>query len=177
MADVNKTIPGTILAVRNMLDGNSALGLVVNEEAGKRWVKNDPTLGYDPFVGGPPSKPFILVRLLGSHLAETQFPSKTALPANEPQRDAVVRWAWAQADQTSRVAGPDAESIRAFAEQIGLCVHLGMTGANFLHDLYLVAAHLGHRIPPPSRQSEYNRLYFEMLAEVVPITERATASA
>ena len=138
--------------------------MVVDQSSGKRWVEKDPCLEYVP--GN--SQNFVLVRVLGQKLTDGYVLGKRGLPDKEPSETETVRWAFAQLNQSWRVAGPDVASIEEFLKQCRLCDSIGMKGATFVHDLSLVAEHLRGAKRPPSSMSYFERRYLAMLEEILP---------
>ncbi|OGI15051.1 MAG: hypothetical protein A2878_02755 [Candidatus Moranbacteria bacterium RIFCSPHIGHO2_01_FULL_54_31] len=157
---------GSLLSVRNSLDPNCWLGLVVDQEAGKKWVARDPCLDYEPSEN---RQDFLLVRVLGLKWTEL-LPKigKRSLPIEEPHETEVVRWAFVQLTQAFVVAGPDAASIEMFLEHCSVCDSLGMTGGTFFRDVNLLVEYLQGVKRTRSQMSYPESKFFKMLEDVLP---------
>lgn len=156
---------GTIIATRNSCDSDCTLGLVVDHEKAMKWVNRDPCHEYRP----KDMTDFVLVRILGIKLSEGGRPlGKWSLPEREPHGTEIVRWAFAQRNQSWHVAGPNYEEIEAFLGKCRLCEALGMKGATFFYDLALVAQYLKGVKRRDAEISHNEKSYFRMLKEVLP---------
>lgn len=157
---------GSLIAVRNSTDSNCWLGLVVDQEVGKKWADRDPCIEYDP----SDKQEFFLARVLGVKVVSTGI-GRTGLPEQEPYQTVTVRWAYVQLNQAHVVAGPDVASIELFLEQYMMYIALGMKGnATFGHDLSLVLEYLHGVKREKDATSFFERKFFAMLGEVLPRT-------
>ena len=167
--DVMNMPVGSLLAVRNSLDANHWLGLVVNQNVGKVWADRDPCLEYTLAQQSGP----LLVRVLGLKLTEGMALDKSSLPKEEPRGTETVRWAYVQTipAQAYVVAGPDTDSIQTFSQNATLfCRGFGRNGdVTFLRDVSLLVEYLRGVTRTDHETSFYDRKFFAMLREVLPI--------
>ena len=161
-----KIVVGSLLAVPQSIHSGHWLGLVVNQEAGKKWVEKDPCIEYKVSEEFGP----LLVRVLGQKLTEASAPYKSGLPEHEPHKIETVRWAFIQTVPNLPwvVAGPDADSILSFLQRCNVCESLGMNGATFLHDVALLVEYLHGVKRTENAMSHYEKKYFAMLEDVIP---------
>lgn len=157
---------GSLVAIQNQLRPGHALGLVVNQEAGQRWVKRDPF----PPQALPDACVPVLVRLLGLNHEEAWYSESDQLWGQEPSRVQTVRWAYVRTDPNPPwvIAGPDTFSIEKFFGACKTCEALGMSGATFLSELQILLGHLKGHAKPADDMSIFERRYRAMLADVLP---------
>lgn len=141
------------------------LGLIVNQEAGKRWVERDPCVLHKLSEESGP----LLVRVLGHRVTPWAL-EKSSLPEEEPRRGETVRWEYVQTVSPSMyvVASPDVESIEAFHQHCLTCDKLGMTGATFFHDVELLLEYLKGEKRCHEATSQRERKFYAMFEEVLP---------
>jgi len=157
---------GSLLAVPQSIHSGHWLGLVVNQEAGRKWVERDPCIEFSISEKSGP----LLVRVLGQKLTEVAALHKSGLPEGEPNETQTVRWAFIQTipNLPWTVAGPDVNSIVMFLQWCNICESLGMNGATFLHDVVLLAEYLRGVKRTENAMSHYEKKYFAMLEDVLP---------
>ena len=156
---------GSLVTVGNMVDGYRYLGLVVDQVAGKQWADRDPTIEYMPNENDKGK--FVLIRVLGLKISEG-FLHRTKLPPEEPSRNEVVRWSFAQISHARHIAGPDIPSIETFLQYCTICGSLGMKGALFLHEVSLLIEYLRGSVRSRDAMSYYDSKFLAMLGEVLP---------
>lgn len=158
---------GSLVAVSNTVDSGHWLGLVVNQEAGKKWVDRDPCLEYCvPDEYGP-----LLVRVLGLKLTEGLGLNKSGLPTNEPRGTETVRWAYIQTipNPPFVVAGPDVDSISKFFRMCRICDSLGnKEEASFSYEGAILEEYLRDVKKTADETSHFYKQFFAMLADVLP---------
>lgn len=160
-------VPAGSLVGIQYFSGPHRLGLVVNQEAGQRWVERDPF---------PPPRPegtsgLLLVRLLGEYTSVLYYPDNDALWDKEPQRAMTVRWVYVQTNPNPPwvLAGPDTGSIEKFFGACQTCEWLGMTGAIFMTELQILINHLKQNKLVVDETGPFERRYRAMLADVLPL--------
>lgn len=145
--------------------GPHRLGLVVNQEAGQRWVSRDPF---------PPNMPegaqgLLLVRLMGEYISDLHYPGNNKLWGEEPRRSMTVRWTYIQERPNPWVvAGPDTFSIEKFFGACRTCEAFGMNNTTFMGELQILLDHLKGRTKSADDTGIFERRYRAMLAEVLP---------
>lgn len=157
---------GSLIAVINSLNSERWLGLVVDQEAGKKWVERDPCLEYHLEEKDGP----LLVRVLGLKLTEGRALDKSGLPEQEPRGIETVRWAFVQTIPNPPwiAAGPDLSSVEDFLRSYRLCNSFGMTEATFFHEVALLAEYLRGVTRTEDEISCFDRKFFAMLVDVLP---------
>lgn len=158
---------GSLVGVPNVARSGYRLGLVVDQEVGKRWIATDPF---------PPDKlesikEILLVRLLGLCYENAWSNPSDALWGLEPRRTQTVRWAYVQTTPNPPwvIAGPDTGSIEEFFGACRTCEKLGMTGATFMIDLQILLGHLKQRRLVTDETGIFERRYRAMLADILPL--------
>lgn len=161
-----KVAVGSLIAIPNSIRSGHMLGLVVDREAGERWVSRDPF--PDTRAQATPSS--VLVRLLGRHTTDLYYSGNEQLWGEEPSRFATVRWLYVETNPNPPwvVAGPDTFSIEKFFSACKTCETLGMTGATFLHELQILLDHLKGHVKSVDNTSIFERRYRVMLDDVLP---------
>ena len=164
--------PGSVVSVSNLLTTGRWLGLVVDQEAGKKWA------GRDPCIESPIAEKFmpILVRVLGRKFTEGgRALGRSSIPTKEPGEEEIIRWVYVPTAPRPHfyvVAGPDAGSVKDFLESYETLHALGMRfspeGGAFYHDLKLVMEYLRRDKKAEEETTVYDRKFFKMLEEVLP---------
>lgn len=164
--NVQQIVVGSLVAVGNSLDSGRWLGLVVDQEAGKKWADRDPCIEhYVDEKNGP-----LLVRVMGTKTIELAGIGKSSLPKEEPKEVETVRWAYVQTKPNTSVvvAGPDVDSVEKFLWNCWVINDLGAGGITFFSDLKLLVEYLRGVTREPDAISYYERKFFAMLEEVLP---------
>lgn len=156
---------GSLIALQNF-PGPHRLGLVVNQEAGERWVERDPFRPVRPESAWKP----LLVRIMGE-CSDTNYPNSDELWGGEPRRSMTVRWAYIQTKLNPPwvVAGPDTFDIEKFFGVCKTCEALGMAGAIFMDELGILLRHLKQNKLVTDETGVFERRYRAMLADVLPL--------
>lgn len=160
---------GSLIAVSNVIDSGHWLGLVVDQEKGKKWVDRDPCLEYRVDEKYGP----LLVRVLGLRFTEGVALNKSGLPAEEPRGTETVRWAYIQTipNPPFVVAGPDVDSISKFFRMCRICDSLGMSmkeEASFSYEGAILEEYLRGVQKPPDETSHFYKKFSAMLADILP---------
>ncbi len=162
---------GSILAISNAADPGRHLGLVVDQERGRKWVERDPALGYEP---DPEDNTYVLVRLLSEQRISYLTVSRNPVPAEDPEQTQIVRWEYAQFSHGHArvVAGPDVESIAEFLRIVRICHGLGMGNAPFVNSLGIIVEHLRDVQKEPGEMRIFGEKgYRAMLKDVLPLSK------
>lgn len=170
MSSLIQFVPGSLVFTANLTGPGGWLGLVVDQEAGKKWVLRDPCLEFPQPEDVDKYAP-ILVRVIGAREIERVAHGKNHLSGEEPRKTDFERWAYIdtlpRAPQV--MAGPDAHSVSRLVMHLMWSIKLGMldTG-DIIPDLRILSAYLNRSEKPPEETSEYARLFSAMLADVLP---------
>jgi hypothetical protein len=156
---------GSLISIAESVSSGRFLGLVVDQEAGKQWMENDPCIRYMPMP--EEEVEFVLVRVLGTRLVNS-FLHKSPLPEKEPQETETVRWEYAQVNHSFQVAGPDLASIEEFLRWGRTFHSLGGGDGAVVHEVGLLAEYLRGVTRSKDATSWFEQRYFAMLEEVLP---------
>lgn len=158
---------GSLVAAPYSVYGGRWLGLVVDQDVGKKWADGDPCIEYELSDECGP----LLVRVLGQKLTEGGALGRSSLPEREPCETETVRWAWAQMipNPPIVIAGPDADSIAGFLRQCLILGSLRRDGeSTFLYDLEILVDYLRGVEKTKYSTGMYAWKFYKMLEEVLP---------
>ena len=156
---------GSLIAIQHF-SGPHRLGLVVNQEAGERWVARDPFRPVRPESAWEP----LIVRIMGE-CSDTNYPNSDELWDGEPRRSMTTRWAYVQTrlNPLRVIAGPETHSIEKFFGACLLSQDFGAPQFSFMVDLHILIGYLKQNKPVTDETGVFERRYRAMLAEVLPI--------
>lgn len=165
-----ESLVGSLIAIPNSVSRGARLGLVVDQEAGARWIARDPFPPHKPELIQEP----LIVRLLGlSHEQVWLSSEQEKIWGQEPVRIQTVRWGYVQIDPNPPqvLAESDVGSIEHFLDVCNMCSMLGMSmlGLTFMGEVGILLDHLKQVTKPVDDTGIYERRYRAMLADVLPL--------